>query len=249
MEAPLLSEQEPPSFRWQRMDLVAFAAFFLAVVAILPAGIFLILRLLRPGLQVADLSGVEQILIQAFMDIVLVGFIFFLIKVLHGRPIRESLHWASPAKLPVGSLIAGGAFLALTVLIASMVFPPPTESPLEKLLTTTESIVVFVVFGIALAPLLEEIIFRGFIYTLLADVYSPKVAVPVTAVLFAGLHLSQLRGNLPAVLLILFVGYVLTVVRMRSNSLIPSVIMHTAYNAMIFGIAALSTLVDRSTKT
>jgi membrane protease YdiL (CAAX protease family) len=61
--------------------------------------------------------------------------------------------------------------------------------------------------------------------------------------------LSQLRGNLPAVLLILFVGYVLTVVRMRSNSLIPSVIMHTAYNAMIFGIAALSTLVESGTKT
>jgi membrane protease YdiL (CAAX protease family) len=98
------------------------------------------------------------------------------------------------------------------------------------------------------APLLEEIIFRGFIYTLLADLYSPRVAVPITAVLFAGLHVSQLRGNLPAVLLILFVGYILTLVRKRSNSLIPSVIMHTAYNSMIFGISALSTLVDSGAK-
>jgi uncharacterized protein len=236
---------DEPVFRWQRMDLVAFAAFFIAVVIAVPSTVFLVLRFFRPGLKLADLSGVEQILIQAFMDVVLVGFIFFLIKVLHRRAILESLHWHSPERLPVLWLISGGAFLAISVLIVSTLFPPPTDSPLEKLLSTTPSIVMFVVFGIALAPLLEEIIFRGFIYTLLADVYSPTVAVPVTAVLFGALHVSQLRGNLPAVFLILLVGYVLTIVRKRSNSLIPSVIMHTAYNSMIFGISALSALLQK----
>jgi len=248
MDEPLLSEQEFPAFRWRRADLIAFAAFFIAVVVVLPIGAFLVLRAFRPELQIADLSGVEQILIQAFIDVVLVGFIFFLIRVLHGQPIRETLRWPSRRKVPVARLIFGGAFLSLTVLIVSSVFPPPTESPLEKLLTTTESLVVFVIFGITVAPLLEEIIFRGFLYALLADVYSPEVAVPITAVLFAGLHLSQLRGNWPAVLLILAVGYVLTVVRKRSGSLIPSVIMHTAYNSMIFGISALSTLVEHGAK-
>jgi hypothetical protein len=62
------------------MDLVAFAAFFIAVIVIAPGGVFLILRLLRPGLQGADLSGVELILIQALKDFVLVEFIFFLIR-------------------------------------------------------------------------------------------------------------------------------------------------------------------------
>ncbi len=60
--------------------------------------------------------------------------------------------------------------------------------------------------------------------------------------LFAALHLSQLRGNWPAVIVIFLVGYVLTLVRYRTDSLIPSVIMHTAYNAMIFGISALGTV-------
>ena len=244
MEEPLLNEHEPAPPRWQRMDLVAFAGFFIAVVVALPSAIFLVLRLFRPGLQPTDLSGVEQISIQALMDVVLVGFIFFMIRVLHGRQILETLHWRHTEKIPVMFLISAGAFLAVTVLIASTLFPTPSESPLEKLLSTTPSIVAFVFFGIAMAPLLEEIIFRGFIYTLLADVYSPAVAVPITSVLFAALHVSQLRGNWPAVVLILLVGYVLTVVRKRSNSLIPSVIMHTAYNAMIFGIAALGALLE-----
>jgi membrane protease YdiL (CAAX protease family) len=222
------------------MDLIAFAAFFIAVMVV----ISVMLRFFRPGLQPSDLSGLQLVLIQALMDIALVGFIFFVIKVLHGRPILQALHWHSSGKIPVVWLICAGAFLAMTVLIVSTLFPQPTESPLEKLLTTTESIVAFVIFGIALAPLLEEIIFRGFIYTLLADVYSPRIAVPVTAIIFAAVHGSQLRGNLPAVGVILLVGYVLTVVRQRSDSLIPSVIMHTTYNAMIFALAALGELLQ-----
>jgi len=227
------------------MDLVAFAAFFAAVYIALPVAAFVTIRLFKPGLQPTDLTGLQQIVIQALMDLLLVGFIFFVIKVLHGRPILQSLHWHGSEKVPVLWLMSAGAFLAITVLIVSTLFPPPGESPLEKLLTTPESIVAFVVFGIALAPVMEEIVFRGFIYTLLADIYSHRVAVPVTAVLFAAVHISQLRGNLPAVGVILFVGYVLTVVRQRSNSLLPSVIMHTTYNAMIFGLAALGELFQR----
>ena len=234
-----------PSFRWHRADLIAFAAFFVGVVLVVPSGIFLVIRLFRPGLQPADLSGVEQILMQAFLNLVIVGFILFMIRVVHDQPILESLRWVQKDKFHVRPLASAGAFLALTVLIVSSFFPASSESPLEKLLTTTASIIVFVIFGIAVAPLMEEIIFRGFLYTGLADVFSPGVAVPVTAVLFAALHVSQLRGNWPAVLLILAVGYVLTLVRQRTGSLIPSVIMHTAYNTMIFGISALGELLER----
>ena len=65
--------------------------------------------------------------------------------------------------------------------------------------------------------------------------------MPVTAVLFAALHVSQLRGNWPAVIVIFLVGYVLTWSANARIRLIPSVIMHTAYNAMIFGISAIGT--------
>jgi membrane protease YdiL (CAAX protease family) len=115
---------------------------------------------------------------------------------------------------------------------------------LEKLLTTTPAIVVFVVFCITMAPLLEEIIFRSFIFSALRDLTGSRMAIPITTVSFAALHLTQLRGNWPAVAVILLVGYVLTIVRHRTNSVIPSVIIHTAYNSMIFGAAALGALVS-----
>jgi len=234
--------QQGPTFRWEVQDLVAFFAFSVATIVFLPGAVFLVLRLFQPGLQVQNLSGVQQILIQAFMDIVLVGFIVFLVTAVHRMPILRTLYFVRNEHLRIGRLILTGAFLAVTVLVVSSFFPTPSESPLEKLLTTTPSIVLFVAFGIALAPLLEEIIFRSFIFSALADLLGWRMAIPITTVSFAALHLTQLRGNWPAVAVILLVGYVLTIVRHHTNSVIPSVIVHTAYNSMIFGAAALSAL-------
>ena len=235
-------------FRWERLDLALFAVFFLATLIFLPLASFRFLRLFQPDLRMENLNGIEQILIQAAMDLVLVGFILFLIARLHSQPVLRTLRWVRKEHLQAVRLIGAGAFMAITVLLVSAFFPEPGDSPIERLLTTTPSIVVFVIFGIAFAPLLEEVIFRGFLFAALADVYGFRAAVPVTAVLFAGLHVSQLRGNWPAVLVIFLVGYVLTLVRQRTNSLIPSVIMHTAYNAMIFGISALATLLGSPTQ-
>jgi membrane protease YdiL (CAAX protease family) len=242
MDAPLLSGQEPPAFRWQRMDLVAFAGFFfltwiaLSIIAALVSS------------SPSNGSGIYLLLLTVFLDIVVVGFIFFLIKILHRQPILPTLRWEVRERIPLLSLLFGGVFLALSAVIFSRVFPPPTDTVFDKFLTSTPSLVLLVIFGGIVGPLLEEIIFRGFIYTLLADIYSSSVAVPITSVLFAMMHVGQLRGNLPAVVWILGVGAVLTVIRNRSRSLIPSVIVHTTYNAMIFGISALSTVLDQGTK-
>ena len=97
----------------------------------------------------------------------------------------------------------------------------------------------------ATAGFCEEIIFRGFLFKVLFDIGGPGIAVSVTAILFALLHLPQLWGSWAGVVLIFVVGYVLSYVRLRANSLIPSFIIHTSYNAMLFGVFALSTFVQK----
>lgn len=236
MEAPQFAEQLPRPVPWHRADLAVFAAFFLAVSLIFPVGIVL--------LGIDTTSGVVLILLNALMDGLIVGFIVFLIR-LHGMPLLETLRWRRKEGIHVGWLISAGVFLALTVLIVSSLFPAPTDSVFDQFLTTPAAMAAFAFFGIAVAPLLEEIIFRGFLYALLADLYSPRLAVPVTALAFASLHFLQLWGNWAAMFLILVVGYVLTTVRQQTDSLIPSVIMHTSYNALIFGLSAVGSLLEQ----
>jgi hypothetical protein len=103
----------------------------------------------------------------------------------------------------------------------------------------------FAVFGVAVAPLLEEIIFRGFLFQVLWEIGGPKGAILATAALFALLHAGQLAGNWGSVVLIFVVGCVLSFVRYRSNSIIPSFIVHTSYNATLFVLFALSSTVQK----
>lgn len=227
---------------WSVSDLFLFGAFFLLTLVFVPAVLVLIMRIFIPGLSPANLPGEAQILIQAILDLLWVGFIFFLIKVLHRRNILESLHWIRTTPFHAARLIALGATLAVAVLVVSTFFPPSSAPPIDQLVESTKSLSILVFFGVALAPIAEEIMFRGFVFNVLDDLGGVRVAVPCTALLFALLHAPQLWGSWAGIVLIFVVGYVLSVVRNRSNSLIPSFVVHVSYNSMLFGASALGAL-------
>ena len=136
-----------------------------------------------------------------------------------------------------------GFWLAVLIgvpIAVAITFVPLVEKLFYPVLVATQAVP-----KVAVAPLFEEIIIRGFLFTVLSDMRGPGTAVSVTAILFALLHLPQLWGSWAGIVLILVVGYVLSIVRHRSNSLIPSFIIHTSYNGMLFGVFALSTLVQK----
>jgi membrane protease YdiL (CAAX protease family) len=226
-------------------DLVAFGAFFLFTLIFLPAALVLIARVFIPGLSVTDLSGEAQILLQAALDIVWVGFLFFLVKVVHQKPILETFRWHRTHQYRIVTLIAIGAGLAVAVFAVSSLFPPSSPPAIEKLAESPRSLYMLVIFGVCFAPLIEEIIFRGFIFNALSELGGARLAVPITAVLFALLHAPQLWPSLAGVILIFAVGCVLSAVRQRSNSLIPSFIVHTAYNSLLVGASAIGSLLEK----
>jgi membrane protease YdiL (CAAX protease family) len=230
-------EEPAPQYPWRVTDLVVFGVFFLFVVFLLNV---IVIRFWGK-----DLTAMSQVVLQGIMDCMLVGFIAFLIKVVHRQSFLQTIHWSRNHQFRTGFLISLGATLAISVLLVSSFFPAGEPPPIEKLLSSTTAVYVFAIFGIAAAPLFEEIIFRGFLFKVLFDIRGAGTAVSVTAILFALLHVPQLWGSWAGVGLIFVVGYVLSVVRWRSNSLIPSFIIHTSYNAMLFGVFALSTLIQK----
>jgi uncharacterized protein len=240
-EEPVPQPQHP----WGLADLVVFAVFFGLTVLFLPLTVLRVWHIFNPALRVKDLSPVDQVILQGLMNIVLVVFIAFLIKVVHRQSFADTIHWFRNHQFSTGFLVSLGAVLAVTVLIVSSFFPAGEPPPIERLLSSATAVYVFAVFGIGAAPLFEEIIFRGFLFKVLFDIGGSGTAVSITAILFALLHLPQLWGSWAGVVLIFVVGYVLSFVRLRSNSLIPSFIIHTAYNTMLFGVFALSTFVQK----
>jgi len=239
------TDEPAPKSPWRIADLIVFAVFFLLTVLFLPITALRVWHIFNPELRVADLTAVDQVILQGLMNSVLVGFIAFLIKVVHRQSFVETIHWFRNHQFGTGFLISLGATLAISVLLVSSFFPAGEPPPIERLLSSATAVYVFAIFGIGAAPLFEEIIFRGFLFKVLFDIGGSGTAVSVTAILFALLHLPQLWGSWGGVILIFIVGYVLSFVRLRSNSLIPSFIIHTSYNTMLFGVFALSTYVQK----
>ena len=239
------TDEPAPKSPWRIADLIVFAVFFLLTVLFLPITALRVWHIFNPELRVADLTAVDQVILQGLMNSVLIGFIAFLIKVVHRQSFVETIHWFRNHQFSTGFLISLGATLAISVLLVSSFFPAGEPPPIERLLSSATAVYVFAIFGIGAAPLFEEIIFRGFLFKVLFDIGGSGTAVSVTAILFALLHLPQLWGSWGGVILIFIVGYVLSFVRLRSNSLIPSFIIHTSYNTMLFGVFALSTYVQK----
>jgi len=220
-----------PRNRWAVVDLIVFGVFFLALLVL-----------------VAPFSGLPvlyAIPLQGLFNIVLVGFTAAWIRIVRRSSFKDYIHFFRSHTYSKKSLIALGTTCAISVLIISQFLPSTGETPLEKLLTTRSAILMFAIFGVVFAPMLEEIIFRGFLFKVLWEIGGTRVAMIVTAALFALLHAGQLAGNWGGVALIFAVGCILSIVRERSNSIIPSFIVHTSYNSTLFALFAFSSIVEK----
>ena len=213
------------------VDLIAFALFFAAILFVV---------------SLIKLPLVYAVPLQAVFNIAIVGFLAAWIKFVRRQSFGEFINWVRTVRFPTAYLISLGASAAVTVLVIAT-FLPRTETPIEKLLTSNTAMSMFVIFGIAVAPLFEEIIFRGFLFKVFWEIGGSGVAIVFTAALFALSHAVQLAGNWPSVILIFVVGCVLSVIRYRANSIIPTLIIHTSYNATLFGAFVLSALVQKTT--
>lgn len=91
----------------------------------------------------------------------------------------------------------------------------------------------FVVVALV-APVVEEMIYRGLGLSLVGAFASPAVAVVVTALMFGLAH-----GLVVALPVLAAFGVVLAVVRLRTDSLYPAVALHAVFNgaALVVGVA------------
>ncbi len=88
------------------------------------------------------------------------------------------------------------------------------------------SMVVAIIYTVLIAPLCEELVFRGLITCALYDNVPKILTILVPAVLFSLIHLPSPI----ALLYTLILGLVLGFIRLRTNSLVPCVLIHSFFN-------------------
>ena len=99
----------------------------------------------------------------------------------------------------------------------------------ERLVFGPQATVIWSTINILLwTPIMEEIGFRGLIYTTLRSRIGPTLAIVISATLFSALHLSSLAGFLS----IFWSGLLLAYAYERYHSLLPGMVMHSAGNLL-----------------
>jgi len=160
----------------------------------------------------------------------LFAFIYVLIVAVHGQPFWSSLNWR---KLSAGKTLGyflGGIALAVSVQLASALLPDKANFPLEKMFTSAQAAFALAGFATLVAPFMEELVFRGVLFSVFERQAGLWFAIAATAVLFGALHIPEYRGAWNHTLLIFLVGAVFSLTRGLTKSVAPSFILHFAYN-------------------
>lgn len=100
----------------------------------------------------------------------------------------------------------------------------------------TQYLILFLAYVCIIGPVLEEIIFRGFILRSMQK-YGNLTAIIVSSILFSMFHLNLVQFVNPVLM-----GIVLAFIAIKSNSIIPSIIAHIFNNTITFLLAGLSLL-------
>jgi len=244
-ESPLqeLPIPAPPPRRepaWTFLDLLLI--LFVAFISLLATGALAIAASHAvPGLQRfsnEQLATNPLFFIPVQLIAYLIAFMFtrMLITVRAQQDFWSAVKWNFPAASDVMNYVFVGVAMAFLAQLAGHFLPIPKSLPVDKYFRDPTFAYLLMVFGVLVAPLVEEVLFRGLIFPLAARTLGVIGGTLLTALLFSLIHQSQLAHAWAPLLEIFGVGLVLPTVRPRTNSLAASWIVHFSYNATLFAV-------------
>jgi membrane protease YdiL (CAAX protease family) len=162
--------------------------------------------------------------------------VYFALKLVlgsrYGRPVFRSLGWRR-SNFSLGVAAGGGALLGFSLsLLGVALRTPKVKSPFENLGSTPLSFILLAVMAVILAPIFEELFFRGFLQPLLSRTFGAIAGILITAVLFGGLHAPEYSWAWQYAFCVSLAGVVFGYLRYRTNSIIPCTVMHGCFNAL-----------------
>jgi uncharacterized protein len=213
-------------------------ALVLALVFSIFAGLIVDIPLLALGTHISESKPPGGVLIA---DTVLQDAIFVLTAVmLAGWGSRKVASWqfglrATPFLRAVGLVVLAFVAFFLFTAIWSELVHHEADKVLEKLGSKEGAglLIASAALTCVVAPICEEMLFRGFIFTALRNWKGPWIGALLTALLFGAVHAT----SAPAVdlLPLAALGFALCLLYRATGSLYPCIAAHALNNAIAFG--------------
>lgn len=171
----------------------------------------------------------ETLILSAILTILILGLVYRI----RGKKMGEEivLKKASPNIIGKVLICAVSMQFFFSILVAMLPIPESFFEAFEKSNALLEggSLTIQLINIAVFTPILEEIIFRGFIYTRLR-----KAMSVVPAVLISGSIFGLVHGNLIGFFYASLLGFFMAMLLERFNSILPSIACHMAFNGASF---------------
>lgn len=131
------------------------------------------------------------------------------------------------------------AFFAIAAIVGYLI-PEGDNDLLRMLRSSRMAVYMIVILATFTAPLIEEVVYRGVLYSAFQRSVGVKWAVLIVTLMFAGVHVPQYLGSPGTIILICLLSLLLTLIRVKTDNLLPCIIMHTIFN----GIQSILLLIE-----
>ena len=238
--------ENPP---WSGWDLVYIVLVMVGMVVLsLWVVAYIARRVAYPHLPLFTIMNFPMVAFSSQMlaYVVVLGFMFTTATAHTQKGFRAAVSWNWPQRWPIYLLVGIGFCVGLQLLARFL--PMPKKIPMETFFETPFRAWAIALFGMSFIPLMEELVFRGFLYPVLARRVGVAVAVVLTSLSFTAIHMPQLADpHMPlatswgAVLIILIIGFALTIIRAATRSVAAGVLVHMGYNGFTSLLAIIAT--------
>ena len=154
---------------------------------------------------------------------------YFVVTAMRRHDFREMLGWsAGGVKWWAYPAILIG-FLGLAAVLS--LYLPEVEHELMRILRSSRIAVYLVaILATLTAPIVEEVIYRGILYSAFQRSMGVAGAFGLVTLLFTAVHVPQYYESVSTLTLLTLLSVVLTALRVYSRNLLPCIILHTLFN-------------------
>lgn len=160
---PARVPEEPAVWKGSDVGLILLVFLFAIVIATLAVTAFVVRG---PGRGVVPLASSDprlMLLGQSLGFAAALAFAAIWLRRLYGVDLFSAVGWRHLPRTTVPKLMLTGIAMSIAIQMAPRFLPMPPSLPIDRMFTATTAWTM-TVYGIAIAPLIEEVVFRGLIY-------------------------------------------------------------------------------------
>lgn len=237
----MVGPNNPPWNGWAAIGVWILSVVFIILVPVL----FLVPYLVSIHFNFSDREGLSNFIttdptainlqlapiILAHLLTVAVG--WYVVTKGNRYSFREMLGWKMDGFRVWHAVAITFAFYGVAALMTWVFGRVPND--FEKIIENSRSAVYLIAFFATFtAPFVEELVYRGLLYSAFQRRFGFTVAVIFVTVLFTAVHVPQYSQNgvpdLASIFTLLLLSLILTLIRAWTGNLLPCIVLHTVFN-------------------